>query len=264
MKNKKKFVSILLAVLIVLGTAGTVLGAGNYITRKLWQGPITMYRNSQQVQLGVHPIIMDGTTYVPVRAMAQLMGMNITWDNASRSIFISDNSQANMAYYAQLVAANEAQMKELKSQIEKLEKEKKDLQTKLDEANKKLDDRRDGYGNLTELERQLNRYAGRATIDGQDLTFDYTVRESSYNRTTRRYDLTVTVEVRGNTKNSSLRNSYEFIRFLEGYVVNEVRRYGRSSSYDYYDRFDIDVIDREYRQNNCSFYVDSNGTVRER
>lgn len=262
MNSKKKFVSILLAVLIVVGAAGTVLGAGNYVTKKFWQGPITMYKNSQPVQLGVHPIIIDGTTFVPVRAMAQLMGMNITWDNASRSIFISDNQQANMAYYAQLVQQNEAQLKEMKTKIETLEKEKKELQKKLDEANKKLDDRRDGYGNLTDLERRLNRSVGRATVDGQELTFEYSVKENSYNRNSRRYDLEISVDVRGNRKNYALKDSSEFLRVLAD-MVYEVRRYD-NSAYDYYDNFDIYVYDREYRENNCSFYVDGQGRVRER
>jgi len=36
----------------------------------------------------VFPIIYQGTTYLPVRAISALMGENIEWDNRSRTIFI--------------------------------------------------------------------------------------------------------------------------------------------------------------------------------
>lgn len=264
MKNRKRLLSMILAVMIIMGAAGTALGAGNYITKKIWQGPITMYKNSQQVQLGVHPIIMDGTTYVPVRAMAQLMGMNVTWDGTSRSIFISDNTQANMAYYAQVIASHEAQVKEQKDRITKLEAEKAELQKKLDEANKKIDNRRTDSRSASDLEHYLNRNYDRANIDGQSLVFDYTVTEKSSRQYNNRYRLLVEVSVRGNTLDRSLRNSSEFISFLERGVVYEIRRgyrYDRDYEYDY-DDIDIEVTDRENRRNDCSFYVDSRGNLR--
>lgn len=261
MNKRKKLLSVLLAALIIVGAAGTVFGAGNYVTKKIWQGPLTMYKNSQPVQLAANPIIMDGTTYVPIRALAQLMGMNITWDNASRSIFISDNTQANMAYYAQLIAANEAQAKEYKAQIEKLESEKKELQKKLDEANKKLNDRRDDrdyYG----LENTLNRSYRDATIDGQRLSFDYKLRET-YRNSHDRYSLVIEMDVWGNYKNYSLKKSSDFINFLERDVAYEARKYYRDYRGRYaYDYIEIVVTDREFRENNCSFSVDSDGRVR--
>jgi len=36
----------------------------------------------------VFPIIYQGTTYLPVRAISSLMGENIEWDHASRTVFI--------------------------------------------------------------------------------------------------------------------------------------------------------------------------------
>lgn len=38
--------------------------------------------------VNVFPIIFQGTTYLPVRAISALMGENIEWDSASRTIFI--------------------------------------------------------------------------------------------------------------------------------------------------------------------------------
>lgn len=260
MKNRKKLLSMILAVLIIVGAAGTAWGAGNYITKKIWQGPITMYKNNQQVQLGVNPLIMDGTTYVPVRAMAQLLGMNVTWDNASRSIFITDNSQSNMAYYAQLLAANEAKEKEYKKQIEQLESDKKELQNKLDEANKKLDKRgSSSSSDLRDVEDDLNRYCSKARIDGRDLRFDFTVREGRY-RSGSRYDITITVTVRDN--DGSRLNTSAFIDFLEDDVLKEFKRSYRSN-FDY-DDITFEVEDYKDRRNNCTFNVTSSGRVIEK
>lgn len=261
MKNKKKLLSMILAVVIIVGAAGTALGAGNYITKKIWQGPITMYRNNQPVQLGVSPLIMDGTTYVPVRAMAQLLGLNITWDNPSRSIFITDNTQANMAQYAQLLAVQEAKEKEYKKQIEQLEADKKNLQTQLEEAKKKARDDRDDR-DLYGLKQTLNRSYSSANIDGQRLTFDYGVREtsrSSYGK----YTMTIEMDVRGNDKNYSLKDSREFFNFLENNVAYEAVRYNKDyKNRTYYDYIDIVVTDRDNRGNDCTFSVDSDGRVR--
>ena len=42
----------------------------------------------------VEPFIYDGTTYIPVRAIAEALDKEITWDEATKSIFISDKKVA--------------------------------------------------------------------------------------------------------------------------------------------------------------------------
>ena len=33
----------------------------------------------------VHPILFNGTTYIPLRAVGELMGKNVNWDNAAKT-----------------------------------------------------------------------------------------------------------------------------------------------------------------------------------
>ena len=36
----------------------------------------------------VHPILFNGTTYIPLRAVGELMGKNVNWDNAAKTATI--------------------------------------------------------------------------------------------------------------------------------------------------------------------------------
>ncbi len=38
----------------------------------------------------VEPFIYDGTTYLPVRAVAEALGKEVTWDGTTKSVYISD------------------------------------------------------------------------------------------------------------------------------------------------------------------------------
>jgi hypothetical protein len=40
----------------------------------------------------VEPFVSDGTTYLPVRAIADALGKNVSWDNATKSVYIDDAS----------------------------------------------------------------------------------------------------------------------------------------------------------------------------
>jgi hypothetical protein len=40
------------------------------------------------VGASVEPFIVNGTTYLPVRAIAEALGMKVQWDNSSKSVYI--------------------------------------------------------------------------------------------------------------------------------------------------------------------------------
>ncbi len=44
----------------------------------------------------VDPFIIDGTTYLPVRAVADALGLSVTWDGATKTVFLKSN--VNQAY----------------------------------------------------------------------------------------------------------------------------------------------------------------------
>jgi len=45
----------------------------------------------------VHPILYNGTTYLPVRAIGELMGKNVDWNQASKTVTISGTRTAQAA-----------------------------------------------------------------------------------------------------------------------------------------------------------------------
>jgi len=51
----------------------------------------------------VEPFIFDGTTYIPVRTVAEALGKEVTWDEATKSVHITDNENMvwlnDLAYY---------------------------------------------------------------------------------------------------------------------------------------------------------------------
>lgn len=45
----------------------------------------------------IEPFAYEGTTYLPVRALAEALGKNVQWDDATKTIFIGDGSAAPVA-----------------------------------------------------------------------------------------------------------------------------------------------------------------------
>ena len=46
----------------------------------------------------VEPFIYNGTTYMPVRGTANLAGMDVTWDGATKSVYLWDEMSADDTY----------------------------------------------------------------------------------------------------------------------------------------------------------------------
>lgn len=67
---------------------------------------VNVYVDNELVNLtdvngnAVYPILQDGTTYVPIRAISQLLGYEIDWDGDNRNVFIYKNiSKGSMMYF---------------------------------------------------------------------------------------------------------------------------------------------------------------------
>lgn len=46
----------------------------------------------------IEPFIYNGTTYMPVRGTANLAGMQVTWDGATKTVYLWDKIPANEIY----------------------------------------------------------------------------------------------------------------------------------------------------------------------
>lgn len=125
---------------------------GAFKNLKAWFGDIKIFSNNKQVQLDVKPFIVDGTTYVPLRAMSNIFDKNINWDGKNLRIDITDkpNQDAmNMAYLTQQIMEKQTKINELETKIAQLESEL---------ATTKKDSKKDLRDLKTYLNRQHSKY----------------------------------------------------------------------------------------------------------
>lgn len=105
MKKNKRMIGILLSLFLILGTSNMAFAATNTITHtsgKVAPSKVFAYvKPSFSVQLNekmqifkdvngqkVYPLVYNGSTYLPVRAISAIMKEDIEWDNYSRTVFI--------------------------------------------------------------------------------------------------------------------------------------------------------------------------------
>ncbi len=131
---------LVVAVLIISLFMGTVVFAGdNFKNLRAWFGDISIYRNDSQVHLVGEdkPFIIDGRTYVPLRAMAELFNKEVGWDGEKFRIDLDDKPEDSFVYILQQLVDEQAKVRELEAKVEELETGKK--------------------GDIRELESYLNR-----------------------------------------------------------------------------------------------------------
>ncbi|MBQ7875888.1 MAG: RICIN domain-containing protein [Clostridia bacterium] len=80
----KKLLAILLTLIMALSAIPVM--AEDTVTVVL-DGEVIDCRNAQGIE--VPPILVDGTTYLPVRAIANALNLEVQWDDATKSVFIN-------------------------------------------------------------------------------------------------------------------------------------------------------------------------------
>ena len=95
---KKRTIGILLALTLCLGfCAGALATDGNetisaILNRKVkisYNGEIQNLKDGNGV--AVYPLTYNGTTYLPVRAVANALDQAVAWDGASYSVYIGSH-----------------------------------------------------------------------------------------------------------------------------------------------------------------------------
>lgn len=80
----KKLLAILLTLILALSAIPAM--ASDTVTVML-DGNVIDCKNAQGVE--VPPVLVDGTTYLPVRAIANALALDVQWDDATKSVFIN-------------------------------------------------------------------------------------------------------------------------------------------------------------------------------
>ena len=91
LRNTRSFLCGMLAATLLSGLVGTALAA-NVITKELYYNDIKIQLNGKAIELKdatgnkVEPFVIEGTTYLPVRAVGEALGLNVSWDGDTQTV----------------------------------------------------------------------------------------------------------------------------------------------------------------------------------
>lgn len=96
MKNQfKGFISGMLVTLLLVGSIGTAAATVGTKTAQLNYNNIKVTLDGVNVNLvdgggnPAEPFIIDGTTYLPIRAISNAFGLDVSWDGATQTVILS-------------------------------------------------------------------------------------------------------------------------------------------------------------------------------
>lgn len=96
MVMKKRVLSICAVIAIVSALTISAFSASGYKQANLLYSDIKIKLNGQEITpkdvngTVVEPFIIDGTTYLPVRALSGALGLEVDWDEATSTVILSD------------------------------------------------------------------------------------------------------------------------------------------------------------------------------
>ncbi len=174
--SKKVVLSTLVVLLVSLLLASTIFGANFDKMLQAHYRNIKIMNNGQLVAIepAYEPFItyIDGnpTTFVPVRALGEILGKNVLWDGVNYTVNITDKPDQNLANLQLQLAMKDIEIKEL-------EKEIKDLKAKLEEKEKVEKEEEKEILTARQLEKALNSEYGRYRVNRETIEFSFTIEE---------------------------------------------------------------------------------------
>lgn len=94
-KMKEKIKGLLIGIISGVLIVTTVFAASGVIQKNLEYNNIKITLNGQEIQPKdangnyVEPFTIDGTTYLPVRAISNALGLNVDWDGNTNTVLLS-------------------------------------------------------------------------------------------------------------------------------------------------------------------------------
>lgn len=95
-KHAKKLLALTVAVALCLGIVGTTGAATGKKTLSATYKNISITLNGEKVALkdangkAVEPFIIDGSTYVPIRAVSEALGLDVDWNGADNTVVLKN------------------------------------------------------------------------------------------------------------------------------------------------------------------------------
>lgn len=261
--NRKLAVSVIAVLIFSLALGAIAFADDNFQTLKAWFGNLSIYRNNQLVQLSAQPFIVDGTTYVPLRAVSELFNKEVGWDGVNYRIDLNDRPDENVVYMTQQLYTAQIEVQTLQAKVKQLEEELadkktgklgslKDLKSYLNKeygTYKKVDFDIDLYENKKDIEVDI--YVDLYYYDYEwDKLSDSNIKSYIQNIVDDILDDYKNVSIEGTIMDSSTSKKSTLVSFYtksNGTVVVDTKYKGSSSKYSDLDDLEDDLNDNYYR-----------------
>lgn len=150
MKKSYKKLAVVMAIMIfTLSIASSVFAAGTIKNLKAVYNNIKIFVNGTQVSMPAEPFIIDGTTYVPLRAVSEILDKVVTWDQATYSVNINDKPGTSMTELYNQIYNYQIQISQLEKKIKDLESKEKTSATTISAMKKQLNN---DYGKYEKID----------------------------------------------------------------------------------------------------------------
>lgn len=191
MKMSKNYKRICLTLALGVALSATVVDAANYTkSLKATYKDISVVYNGASKTLSNEPFLVDGSTYVPLRAVSEIMGADVKWDGSSSTVTINDSSSSNASAQAELAAKN-YQITVLQRQVDDLTAELATYKNSNNSSSSNSDYTQTSGTDIlgTELTATENYLISEYAEYFDDIEFDFDVsRKSSYLKVEISYD----------------------------------------------------------------------------
>ncbi len=117
----KKGKNLLAIVLCVAMCYIPMQAAGYYKTKNVQYGGINLYYNGVYQNVASKAVVIDGTTYLPVRAFGNMLGLSMNWDQNTQTVSITGTTDTVISAQAEIkakdyqIAALTKELNELKN-----------------------------------------------------------------------------------------------------------------------------------------------------
>lgn len=102
--QKKSFFAGMLSMLLVMSLVGTAGAVSGKVTKELEYRDISVTLDGVKLDLKdakgnhVEPFMFEGTNYLPVRALAESLGLDVAWDGSTATVVLTTPQEQTPVY----------------------------------------------------------------------------------------------------------------------------------------------------------------------
>lgn len=157
---KKKAILVLSSALLIGALPATTDAAVVKKNVQATYNNVKVKHNGYEVPTTTEPFIVNGTTYIPIRMMADVFNKNIDWDQATYTVSVTDRDDPTFSTLKSQLASKDATIADLEREL----RDAKDDLAKKNDKNSYKDD-------LDDLEDKIQEKYG----DWEDIDWDITL-----------------------------------------------------------------------------------------